>query len=293
MDLPILFPTDWKDYELIDSGEGAKLERFGTYIINRPDPRALWNRSATDSVWKSAHASYVRSTTDEGHWNIRQEPPAHWKIVYDDVMFTLKPTSFKHVGVFPEQAVNWRWMKHIIKNNAPKILNLFGYTGGATLAAASAGGLITHVDSIKGTIQWAKENASASGLAGKPIRWIVDDAYKFAARDVRRGSKYDGIILDPPRFGRGTKGEVWKIEDDLPTLLQTCRGLLSDKPLFILINAYTADLSAIVLENLMKDLMYDFGGTISTGELSLKDSTSGKLLPNGIFSRWERTHITP
>jgi 23S rRNA (cytosine1962-C5)-methyltransferase len=287
--LPILVPQVWKDYELIDSGEGAKLERFGTYIINRPDPRALWKKTAPETVWKSAHASYVRTSSEEGHWNVKTPPPTNWRVSFEDLVFTLKPTSFKHVGIFPEQAVNWQWISDLSKNYSPKVLNLFAYTGGATLAAARAGGLVTHVDSMKSTVQWAKENASASNLANKPIRWIVDDAYKFAARDTRRGSKYDGIIMDPPRFGRGTKGEVWKVEEDLPKLLSVCRQLLSDTPIFFLINTYTADLSSIVLDNLMKDLMKNFGGSITTGELAIADTTSHKLLPNGIFSRWQRT----
>lgn len=281
----ILFPSDWTDYELIDSGQGAKLERFGTYIISRPDPRAIWQRQAPITFWEKAHAIYVRNTKDEGHWDIRTQPPADWQVRYHDLVFTLKPTSFKHVGVFPEQAVNWQWMKEIIHKNT-RVLNLFAYTGGATMAAAAAGARVTHVDSAKGAIEWAKTNVAASNISGTSIRWIEDDAYKFALRETRRGNTYDGLILDPPRFGRGPKGEVWKIEEDLPKLLDVCKILLAPKPVFILLNAYTADLSSIVISHLISDLMRENGGVVSNGELALKDTTSGRLLPNGIFARW-------
>lgn len=284
--ITILTPTDWTEYELIDSGEGMKLERFGTYVIARPDPRAIWQRQAPRAIWDAAHALYIRKTNDDGYWNIKTPPPSDWRIRYRDLTFTLKPTSFKHVGIFPEQAVNWQWMHERIAGSPLRVLNLFAYTGGATMAAASAGATVTHVDSAKSTIEWAKENANASGLSTAPIRWITDDAYKFSQRETRRGSTYDGLILDPPRFGRGPKGEVWKIEDDLPNLLTTCRQLLSPKPAFILINAYTADLSGIVLSHLMTDLTRGLGGTVTSGELALADSTSGRLLPNGIYARW-------
>lgn len=284
--MTILTPDDWKDYELIDSGNGAKLERFGTYIIARPDPRAIWLRRAPVAVWNQAHAVYVRGTKDEGHWDIRVKPPSDWSIRYHNIVFTLKPTSFKHVGVFPEQAVNWQWMKHIISGKKSRILNLFAYTGGATMAAAEAGSEVTHVDSAKSAIEWAKANVQASGLASKPIRWITDDAYKFVQREARRGNTYDGFILDPPRFGRGTKGEVWKIEDDLPKLLNALRPLLSPNVRFILINAYTADLSSTVISRLLSDLTSSLGGTHTSGELALRDSSGNQLLPNGIFARW-------
>lgn len=282
----ILTPSDWLDYALIDSGEGAKLERFGTYVIARPDPRAIWARRAPQSVWENAHAVYQRNNKDEGQWNIKTPPPSTWSVRYHNLVFTLKPTSFKHVGVFPEQAVNWQWMKHIINGQKMKVLNLFAYTGGATMAAAEAGAEVTHIDSAKGAIDWAKENAAASGLIGKPIRWIEDDAYKFTLREARRGNTYDGLILDPPRFGRGPKGEVWKIETDLPKLLAACKALLSPSPAFILVNAYTADLSSIVISQLLEDVARNLGGIISSGELAIKDTTTGRLLPNGIFARW-------
>ncbi len=284
-DITILTPTDWKDYELIDSGEGMKLERFNTYIVARPDPRAVWQRKAP-LAWEHAHAHFIRSANDEGHWDIHTPPPTDWNVQYHDCVFTLKPTSFKHVGIFPEQAVNWQWMKTRINNKPLKILNLFAYTGGATMAALSAGAHVTHVDSAKSTIEWAKANIATSKLSEKPIRWITDDAYKFAFRETKRKNTYDGIILDPPRFGRGPKGEIWKIENDLPKLLSVCRELLSSTPAFILLNAYTADLSSLVLSHLVDDMTAHLGGQRTAGELAIADTTSNRLLPNGIFAKW-------
>lgn len=262
--MTVLFPTDWTDYELIDSGNGMKLERFGQYTIARTDPRAIWKPSAP------------LITSDA--------LPASWKITYKHLTFVLKPTQFKHVGIFPEQAVNWNWLAANIKGNL-KVLNLFAYTGGATLAAAAAGATVTHVDSVKSTINWANENVAASGLKGKPIRWIEEDAMKFVQREGKRGNTYDGVILDPPRFGRGSKGEVWKIEENLPKLLSAI-ALLLPKPKFILLNAYTADLSPHVLHHLLADWV---GNTnIEFGELALKESSRGRLLPSGIFARMSR-----
>lgn len=284
--ITLLAPTDWKEYELIDSGDGMKLERFNRYIVARPDPRAIWQRSADKTVWDRADANFVRLTSDDGRWDIRTPPPNDWNVRYYDLVFTLKPTSFKHVGIFPEQAVNWQWMRNTINGAPLKVLNLFAYTGGATMAALSAGAQVTHVDSAKSTIEWAKANAAASNLSEKPVRWIADDAYKFAFRETKRKNTYDGIILDPPRFGRGPKGEIWKIEDDLPKLLSVCKELLSPNAKFILVNAYTADLSGLVLSHLIHDIMRNQKGTITSGELTIADSTSGRLLPNGIFARW-------
>jgi len=285
--MTIYTPTDWLDYELIDSGDGAKLERFSSYIIARPDPRAIWKRLAPPAIWQKAHAHFIRGDKDEGHWDIKSPPPNDWAVRYHDIFFTLKPTSFKHVGIFPEQAVNWDWMTGIIQGRqATKVLNLFAYTGGATMAALAAGAEVTHVDAAKSTIEWAKANVTASKLSDKPIRWITDDAYKFALRETKRGNTYDGIILDPPRFGRGPKGEVWKIENDLPKLITACAALLSERPAFILINAYTADLSPLVISHLLSDMTGSMGGVRNRGELAIADSTSGRLLPNGIFARW-------
>lgn len=284
--MTIAVSSDWKDYELIDSGNGEKLERFSSYIISRPDPRAIWKPMAPAAVWDKAHARYIRGSKEEGYWDIKMHPPANWHVRYHDLVFTLKPTSFKHVGVFPEQSVNWRWMMQTIAGRPLKILNLFAYTGGATMAALAAGAHVTHVDSAKGAIEWAKENTTASELIDKPVRWITDDAVKFAARELKRGNTYDGIILDPPRFGRGPKGEVWKIEVDLPKLTPILAGLLSPAPAFVLINAYTADLSALVIVHLLQDMTASLPGTRSFGELTIADSTSGRLLPHGIFARW-------
>ena len=255
--LSIEYPKDWKDYELIDSGDGMKLERFGQFRVARTDPRAIWKPHTHN-------------------WTSDKLPP-HWNISYKHLTFVLKPTQFKHVGVFPEQAVNWNWLTKTIDGRSLNVLNLFAYTGGATMAAAASGARVTHVDAVKSAIDWAHENIRASKLETKPIRWIEEDAYKFVLREARRGNTYDGIIMDPPRFGRGTKGEVWKLEDDLPKLVDACRNILSSKPAFFLLNAYTADLSSISIGNLL--------GTTSFGELALRDS-SGRLLPNGIFARW-------
>lgn len=274
------YPTDWKDYELIDSGEGMKLERFGGYTVARPDPRAIWKKS-DEKTWDTADASFVEDT-----WNIKKNPPAPWSISYDDLTFVLRPTSFKHVGVFPEQAVNWQWIEKQVRGDSINILNLFAYTGGATMAAAKKGATVTHVDAAKSAIDWANENVKASGLTGKPIRWIEEDAYKFVTREAKRGKTYDGIILDPPRFGRGSKGEVWKIEEDLPKLLSAVSHILSPNPRFILVNAYTADLSPLVLHHVLKDLTKD--GKITFGELTLQESVGKRLLPSGIFARWAR-----
>lgn len=274
----ITFPSDWKDYELIDSGDTMKLERFGAYAVARPDPRALWKPTTPD--W-NADAKFVHDT-----WDITHAPPDPWRISYKQLVFTLRPTSFKHVGVFPEQAVNWNWLEQIIHGDNLKVLNLFAYTGGATLAAASAGATVTHVDAAKSTIDWAHENVIASGLKDKPIRWIEEDAMKFVMREAKRGNTYDGVILDPPRFGRGSKGELWKIEEDLPKLLAEIKKILSPHPRFILLNAYTADLSPLVLRHLLTDWVR---GPIEFGELTLKESLGGRLLPSGIFARWSKT----
>lgn len=277
-------PTDWKEYELLDSGDGMKLERFGTYIVVRPDPRAIWQPTTT--LWDTAHAKYIRKSATDGSWDITQTPPDPWVIHYENLAFTLRPTSFKHVGVFPEQATNWRWMKHQIDSSPLKVLNLFAYTGGATMAALSAGAQVTHVDSAKSAINWANENIIASGLKDKPVRWIEEDAYKFVLREAKRGNTYDGVIMDPPRFGRGSSGEVWKIEEDLPKLLTAVKSILSASPKFILLNAYTADLSSLVLRHVLADLTKDMPGTVSFGELALTESGGKRFLPAGIFSRW-------
>lgn len=282
--LSIEYPTDWADYELIDSGGGEKLERFGSYVLVRPDPRAIWTKSAPDT-WALADATYRRTDPKTGQWETKTSPPSPWQVRYDNLTFILRATEFKHVGVFPEQAVNWNWLTKTIGGKSLKILNLFAYTGGATMAAMAAGAQVTHVDSVKSAIDWAHENVSTSKLEAKPIRWIEEDAYKFVLRESRRGNHYDGIIMDPPRFGRGTRGEVWKLEDDLPKLLAACISILSPNPTFFLLNAYTADLSSIAIANLLTSSMKDKNGIVSFGELALRDSF-GRFLPSGIFARW-------
>ncbi len=295
MPTPFLeFPADWTDYQLIDSGEGGKLERFGPpangFIIARPDPRALWRKSLPQSEWNKAEALYERDNDTNGQWKSKRNPPDNWSVSYHDLVFTLRSTEFKHVGVFPEQAVNWLWLKNTINGRPLSILNLFAYTGGATLAAVKAGARVTHVDSVKSAITWAHNNARASAIDNPQtrglIRWIQDDAYKFVLREAKRGNVYDGVIMDPPRFGRGLKGEVWKIENDLPKLLIACRSILSSKPALFLINAYTADLSSLVLHHLLIDTMKEYQGVITYGELALKESIGGRLLPSGICARW-------
>jgi len=285
--IPILIPDGWNDYELIDTGGGMKLERFGEYIISRPDPRAIWKPQKPLAVWDTAHAQYVRSTKTEGHWQIQSPPPPQWLIRYHDLTFKLEPTAFKHIGIFPEQAVNWVWLKGVIADKSLSILNLFAYTGAATIAAARAGAHVTHLDSVKSAITWTHENARLNHVTEKQIRWIEDDAMKFVAREAKRGNTYDGIILDPPRFGRGTKGEVWKLLDDLPRLLKACADILTPRAKFLLINAYTADISSIALGQLVSSVLSNRGGSVTNGELALKESGGDRLLPSGIFARWE------
>jgi len=286
--IPVHIPQDFADYELIDSGNGAKLERYGTYVMSRPDPRALWKRQASSDIWAKADAEFIRTSDQSGNWHIRTRPPSPWILRYGNLSFVLKSTAFKHIGVFPEQAVNWDFLMDTIGEKPLKILNLFAYTGGATLACLAAGASVTHVDASKPSLSWATENAAASGLDGKPVRWILDDAYKFVLREGRRGNTYDGIIMDPPLFGRGSKGEVWKLTDDLVKLVTACKSILSDQPAFFLLNAYTVDLSAITLGHIAHDLI-KLPGSLEYGELALKDSTSGRLLPSGIFARWRNS----
>ena len=288
--IPIEFPTNWTDYELLDSGDGAKLERFGPpaggYLVARPDPRVLW-RPAAQTMWNEADAVFTRTGPESGQWAIKKNPPNPWLISYGDLTFSLRPTEFKHTGVFPEQAVNWKWLREHIAGHPLKILNIFAYTGGATLAAVAAGAEVTHVDSVKSAIDWAKQNVEASHLDKKPIRWIEDDAYKFILRESRRGNKYEGIIMDPPRFGRGPKGEVWKLASNLPKLLNAAVSILSPEAKFLLLNAYTADFSALALGNLVADVLKSKKGQVSFGELALQEASGKRLLPQGLFVRWQ------
>ncbi len=286
----ILKPT--KDYELLDSGEGEKLERFGKVILSRPDPQALWRKYLPLAEWKKADATFSREAR-EGSWNIKKDTPEKWTIEFGDLKFLIKPTAFKHTGLFPEQVLNWDWTREIIskavlKGETPEVLNLFGYTGGATLACAQAGAKVVHVDSSKSAVAWARENAELSGLSEKPVRWILDDTRVFVEREIKRGRKYDAIIMDPPAFGHGPSKELWKIEDHFLPLVEDCLKLLSDKPLFFIINGYSAGYSAVAYENNLKTLVEKFGGKMEIGELTVEESAGKRLLPCGIFARWQR-----
>lgn len=277
----ILTTPNWSDYELLDTGNGFRLEKFGKYILKRPDPQILWKPKLSKSEWDKAMAVF-----ENDKWIIKTKMPNRWLMEYKDLKFWAKLSSFKHTGVFPEQASQWDFIQEKIKSagKQPHILNLFAYTGIASIACAKAGAKITHLDASRPAIGWAKENQRASGLLGDSIRWILDDAIKFTAREIKRGVKYDGIIMDPPVYGHGPEGEIWDFNKDLPKLLENCKQILSDKPLFIIINAYAVSSSAIMLENMLKDL--NLGGKIEAGELCLKESSSDRLLSTGIFARW-------
>ncbi len=291
-----------KDYELLDSGKEEKLERYGKYILRRPDPQALWNKNLLEEEWKKAD-SYFERKGEKGGWKKNnKEMQNEWQISLGNLKFNIKPTIFKHTGVFPEQEMNWNWVKQNvedrmlndskfnIQNSVPKILNLFGYTGGITLAALSAGAEVTHVDSSKFSVEWAKENAELSGLKDKPVRWLIDDAKKFVKREMKRGVKYDGIIMDPPTFGKSDTG-IWKIEEDLPKLLADCSQILSDKPLLFLINGYASGYSAQSYLNLIKPILEKYGGEFEIGELVIEEAKTARFLPAGIFARWSLKSI--
>jgi 23S rRNA (cytosine1962-C5)-methyltransferase len=281
---------NWKDYEVIDTSNGEKLERWGKYILLRPDPQVLWNTPKKNPAWKKLNAHYHRSKKGGGEWEFF-DLPEQWSIHYRDLTFHLKPFSFKHTGLFPEQAANWDWFSELIRNaNRPiKVLNLFAYTGGATCAAAKAGASVTHVDASKGMVTWAKENAQASGLSDAPIRWIVDDCVKFVEREIRRGNHYDAIIMDPPSYGRGPKGEIWKIEEKIHPFIALCQQLLSDKPLFFLVNSYTTGLAPAVLSYLIStEVVTRHGGNVISDEIGLPVSDNGLILPCGAAGRWEK-----
>ncbi|RTE11066.1 class I SAM-dependent methyltransferase [Paenibacillus whitsoniae] len=287
----MFYATDWVDYELLDTGAGEKLERWGTIVLRRPDPQIIWPLERETQAWRQADAHYHRSSSGGGKWQNHSEIPERWTITYDEKLsFYIKPTGFKHTGLFPEQAVNWKWMIEKIQNAGRpiKVLNLFAYTGGASVACAYAGAEVCHVDASKGVVQWAKENLHLSGLGSRPVRFITDDVFKFVQREQRRGSKYDAIIMDPPSYGRGPNGETWKLEDDLFPFIQTCQTILTDNPLFLLINSYTTGISSTVLSNILAmTLKKKHGGTISSGEIGLPITHSGLMLPCGILGRWE------
>lgn len=281
--LKVLTTNPGADYELLDSGDNEKLERYGEYIVRRPDPQALWSKILSEKEWRKADAHFTSS------WQFKGELPERWEMELGGLRLWIKPTSFKHVGVFPEQESNWLWVRDVIMNakRQTRVLNLFGYTGGASLAASDAGAEVVHVDGSKTAINWGKDNAELSGLGGKPIRWILDDAREFVRREIRRGNKYNGIILDPPAFGHGPNKELWKIEQHLPELLQLCKQVLSDESLFFLINGYASGYSAIAYDNNLKTLLGDYSGEFEKGELTIAESGSDRLLPCGIFARWK------
>jgi 23S rRNA (cytosine1962-C5)-methyltransferase len=282
----------WKDYEVLDTGSGEKLERWGSYQLVRPDPQVIWKTDRVLPGWRKPNARYHRSSKGGGEWEFF-DLPEQWSIHYRDLTFQLKPFSFKHTGLFPEQAVNWDWMSEKIKKSVRggrqiKVLNLFAYTGGATISCAAAGAAVTHVDASKGMVGWAKENARSSGLEDAPIRWIVDDCMKFVERENRRQNRYDGILMDPPSYGRGPKGEIWKIEDTIHDLVKACASILSDDPLFFLINSYTTGLAPSVLSYLLGlEIQPRFGGTVLADEIGLPVKDTGLVLPCGSSGRWE------
>lgn len=278
---------NWQDYELIDSGDGEKLERFGKYIFIRPEPKAIWSKSLT-AEWEQADAIYQRTVDKEGKWFYRTHINPTSELKWKNITFKIKPTFFKHTGIFPESAVHWEWIQEQIKkqNRQLNILNLFAYTGGCTLALLAEGAAVTHVDALKEVVTWAHENAQLSGLNERPVRWIVDDALLFVKREVKRGKKYDGIIIDPPKFGRSATGKVWKFDEDIKSLLTTCRELLSDKPSFILLNTYTVEFSSIALSNLVKQMMEGINGGVEHGEIVIPQKNSEIVLPTSIFARW-------
>lgn len=279
---------NWKDYELIDATDGERLERFGDVLLIRPDPQIIWHTPRRDPRWESANARYLRSKTGGGHWEMRRKTPECWQIRYGELRFNLKPMGFKHTGIFPEQAVNWDLMAEKIRaaGRPIRVLNLFGYTGAATLACAAAGAHVTHVDASKGMVNWGRENAVLSGLAERPMRWLVDDCGKFVQRELRRGNTYDAIVMDPPSYGRGPGGEVWKLEDQIYALVEQCVRLLSDQPLFFLINSYTTGLSPAVMQYILATLMKDRGGVTAADEIGLPVTAGGLVVPCGATAMW-------
>jgi len=285
-DYQILKAASTAGYALIDSGEGEKLERFGDFTVSRPDPQALWPKRQDRSIWEKSDAFF--STTGRGGWQTRRTLPDHWPIEYAGLKFWIKLSAFKHTGIFPEHAPSWVWLQDKIKDakRPIKVLNLFGYTGGASLAAARAGAAVTHLDASKVAVSWARDNAALSDLAAKPIRWLVDDGLSFVKRELRRKNYYEGIIMDPPAFGRGPKGEVWKIEENFLELLSSAHELLSSKPLLFLVNGYASGYSAIAYKNNLETLTRGRGGPVEFGELTISELDSPRLLPGGIFARW-------
>ena len=283
--------NNWKEYKILDMADGQKLERWGDVILARPDPQIIWKDKLYPDKWKNINATYHRSKTGGGSWEYNKKMPQQWQIKYKELTFNIKPMGFKHTGLFPEQAVNWDWMMEKIRNSKKeiKVLNLFAYTGGATVACAAAGAAVCHVDSSKGMVTWAKENIASSGLAERPVRYIIDDVVKFVNREIRRGNKYDAIIMDPPSYGRGANGEVWQFENNIYDLVELCTKVLSDEPLFFLINSYTTGISSKVLENILNlTVNKEHSGKVTSGEIGLPMENSKLVLPCGIYGRWEK-----
>lgn len=284
----MLIASDWKDYEVLDTGDGEKLERWNDIVLSRPDPQAIWPKQRPE-IWRRADAHYSRSAKGGGEWTFFKELPERWTVRYRDLQFYVRPTGFKHTGLFPEQAVNWDWMAGLIRaaGRPVRVLNLFGYTGGATLACASAGAKVTHVDAAKGMVQWAGENRRLAGIDETRVRWIVDDALKFVAREARRGNVYEGILMDPPSYGRGPGGEVWKLENELYGLVEACERVLAKDALFMLINSYTTGLQPAVLNNMLSMTVgKSRAGRVTADEIVLP-VTAGGVLPCGASGRWE------
>lgn len=283
--------SDWQDYELIDCSDGERLERWGKYILIRPDPQVIWSTPRTNRLWSGADARYHRSSTGGGKWEIYKKLPEAWSIAYKELTFNVKPMGFKHTGIFPEQAVNWDMTAEIIKNagRPVNVLNLFAYTGGATVSALNAGASVTHVDASKGMVLWAKENAASSGVSDRSVRWLVDDCKKFVEREIRRGNRYDIIIMDPPSYGRGPGGEVWKLEDEVYSLCSLCSRLLSDNALQFLINSYTTGLSPSVMAYMLGTLVKPHhGGSVEADEIGIPVTDTGLILPSGASAIWRK-----
>ena len=281
----------WQEYELIDTSDGERLERWGDKILIRPDPQIIWRTEKTEPMWNKAHARYHRSKTGGGNWEVYKKLPDVWHVAYKNIVFGVKPMGFKHTGIFPEQAANWEFVADKIKkaDRQLNVLNLFAYTGGATLACLNAGAKVCHVDASKGMVQWAKENAALSSLADRSVRWIVDDCVKFVQREIRRGNKYDGIIMDPPSYGRGPNGEVWKLEEQLFPLIELCSQVLSDNAEFFILNSYTTGLSSGVMQYVLGvTLQKRFGGKVSADEIGLRTTKTGLVLPCGSTAIWSK-----
>lgn len=285
------FSKDWKDYELLDCSCGERLERWGRVTLVRPDPQVIWQAEKKHPLWRKADAVYHRSNTGGGHWEVRGKVPDRWEIGYKDLTFNVKTMGFKHTGVFPEQAVNWDYVRDLIENaNRPvRVLNLFSYTGAATVSALKAGAQVVHVDASKGMVQWAKENAQSSGVIDRPVRWIVDDCVKFVQREIRRGNHYDILIMDPPSYGRGPGGEVWKLENEIYSFVELCRGVLSENSIAVLLNSYTTGLSPAVMQYILSSVLSPtFGGHTESDEIGLPVTSSGLVLPCGATAIWKR-----